>query len=986
MSESTMVVPKVAAANLSTGASTVLKKQPNMLWVFVGIGVAVAFLVLGLCLGLVHTSKNNATPSKTKYVRPETVSTASQGMGMGTNVDARSQQCSPVSLKANYQGLVPCTSQPDCASSCMEDVQGFPYACVLVNNGSNTITPEGTLVEPYIVPFEVPLTDKECNGRGKRNTDTGICACDHDFSGENCNVYNLSVRTPGSYCLPPYMNQCDSNTSDTVLTNGAQGPQWTCQCKSKYANLFAQDVEGGSCNRPLICDATRPQKDANHDPKLFSVFSHLDDNMQPVFAQQTVKPNRIVSYNDLATEPCVVATTGRQPFQHSGGVPYSVVHVSPDADPTCKPKLYSNYCEAVPATVVPGDTLVRAVVRGSGTIKDPLRTRIDPPFFEPVPQALHRCPDQFVGSNSENDPCTCACAVPADSASNDTAPCCDGKTMNCVPCDLNGVKIKQDQPGGACVCKPGDVLMMRPTKQSACNTDTDPERVYGDTWQSGAFDQDGEWNGAFTCLNDLRTASLGVAPATAAGATDPSQVAVLEDDKVLWNTLKGKGGVNPVSCYDNTDWLYRDSYDSTSQQFVTNTSNCLPGLGKTTVSGAGADSNSPPVNGTAQQGGGASTCNGAVGQRRAAWSAARDGPLVDDMNHNLPWFTTETGAYGGQCECQGKTYVGKGDASKELAQLGQYIIPAGGEQSWWTCAVDTCAASSSDPANSHFDSTNMNTLFPRCICSKGANVNGDAPPGPTPTTPPASAGTVYKTEISFLEQAAQVPRCIADPCNPGGIKTSVKIPCTDDDENACGGVCYKNRCFYTPSPGTGTRSQCKIDADCAFLNNSGVPSVCKTSMDADGNAKGVCLVMDKERLDAGSTCETDNECGYGMCTGLNSNGVGSCSGGCACNTDLVQQDDNANPLGVSCAKRCAVYPCANKGVCSIEPVSGDRQCVCNPCFVGQYCQLPTDASQHNQPCKDDVTTGFGSCCDPEFPKCRKNHPMGLDDVKSCQSK
>ena len=971
MSDVSVVAPKLNGVGLSSARGFDTRSLPkthvadnNLFWMCGGIAAGVAVIVLGLVLGLAHTSKNSATPSKIKYARPP-VLTASQGTGV--NVDARSLQCSPVSLKGEYAGLVPCTSQPECASSCMEDVQGFPYACVLVNNGTNTITKEGTLVEPFMVPFEVPVTSKECNGRGKRNSSTGVCICDNGFSGDNCSVYNLSVTTPGSYCLPPYMNQCDRSTSDTVLTSGPKGPEWTCQCKSKYLNLFAQDVEGGSCNKPLVCDATTTQKDEEHKPRLFDVFSHFDETMEPVFVQQAVKPNRLVSYNHLANEPCVASTTGRQPYSHNGGVPYSVVDVSPNADPTCQPRLFSNFCEAVPTTVSGvGNTLVLAVVRGSGTLKDPLRTRVDPPFFEPVPLALQRCPDQFSGGNSEGEPCSCACEISADPESNATAPCCNGKTEKCVPCDQNGVKLTKEDLGGTCVCKPGEVLMMRPTKESSCNTDTMPAKVYGDTWEAGVFDKDGEWNGAFTCLNDLRTASFGLASAD----SDPSKVLVVPDTQVLWNTVNGKGAVKPVSCLGNNDWLYRDSYDSANRDFVVNTSNCSRGFPGDGLQG---ESSGLKLN---SEGSGVSKCGGVVGQRRSEWSAARDGPLVDDMNHNLPWFATATGSYGGQCECKGKMYVGSAGAWKELAQLGQYIIPAEGEDSWWTCAVDTCAASSSDPVHSHFDLSNVNTLFPRCICSKGGAGGGGGQTG-------------YKTEISFLEQAAQVPRCIGDPCNPGGMKTSVHVPCMDGEEDACGGVCYKNRCFYkSPLPGAGGPGGCTKDADCAFIGNAGVPAVCKTSTDGDGKTTGVCLVMDKERLDAGSTCETDSECGLGTCTGFDSNGLGACSGGCACNTDLVQQQDNENPLGVSCAKRCDVYPCANKGVCSIEPVTGERQCACTPCFGGQYCQMPTNESQHNQPCNQNTASGWGHCCDPEYPRCVKNDPAsgGFNNMTSCQRK
>lgn len=924
-------------------------KVNDMTWLFVSITVFVVFVGITLAVALVHTNKNNVEPSTTKYERPAPTPQTSTNAGIkrGNNT------CSPVSLvnKENgekaYTGLVACTSQADCVTGCKEEVEGFPYSCVTVQSGNNATGNDGKLVVPMIVPFQAPLVNRPCNGRGTLNGT--VCKCDPDFSGENCEMYNMQVNTPGMFCLPPYMNKCDNATSDTVLMNlgGPNGVEWACQCKSKYLNLFTQKVEGGDCNVPLVCDATSVQKNAELEAQLFSVYDSLGPDGEPVFQDKTVIPNRIVTYNAL-TEPCVAKTKGLKTYNHDAGLEYKVVlDDAVQRDPTCEPLLHTNFCQAAAGNV--GGKFIVAPIRGSGTVKDPLLMRTDPPFFEPVPPALQRCPDHFSGSNTKDDPCKCACV---NKNTDLNRKCCDGRTPDCVPCDNMG------QPLGAndytCECAPDDKLFMRTTKKAYCGSDEYPssDKEFVDTWYSSVFDVDGEWNGAFSCLHDLSYAQMAV-------QRDSSGPFTPAEKTLTWRTLLGRNSLKPVYCYDSSNYFIdRNSYDSESKRFVDSSSNCV-----------------------------GAKCTGGQGAKVAEWNSARDGPLVDDANHDLPWFATNNGLYGGQCECKGVSYIttdyndGSDPVSVPVPLLPQYWVPAEGEESWWTCAMDACSISSRNPPLSHFDTENENTLFPKCVCSMAGTKGMDAPLNVNDP----SMGPPYTSEISFREQSIQVPRCISDPCNPGGMKTRTKIPCSDSDESPCRGTCYKNACYYAVPTGT-----CNTDADCVnnnlTYNQAQAPVVCASKQDKDGNVVKQCLVADVDRYMAGSTCEQDGDCDNGMCTDLDANNAGFCSGGCACKRDMVQQHDNENPVGFTCQPRCTVYPCANDGKCSIDNHSGKKVCECTPCFQGDVCQKPTRGSQHNQLCKHGYEKGKNDellrCCDPIYSSCKAGG--STTHTQSCQ--
>ena len=901
-------------------------------WTLICFGIVIVLGAAGLVPALYVSSKNNANKPKKQVTRP-VPPPASSSTNMGGT-----EACSP--LSSGYKTLVPCKTQDDCATGCVERVDGFPYECVLANNGNNFVDESGKLVTPLVVPYKVPASSAECSGNGKRDAgNNSKCVCESGFTGDNCDLFNLEISTTGSYCLPPYMNKCDATTSDTVLSARPGSMGWTCQCKGKYANLLTQKVEGGECDTPLVCDTTQPQYSANHTLQQFNVFTKTDEQTgEALFAKAPVYPNRIVSYNPMSTSPCVSKTTDVIPV-NTGALSYATRLVDPDADPTCTPTQFTNKCTSVVSVTRNGEfglQPVEAVVRGSGRANDPLLTRVTPPFFVPVPKGLQMCPDHFSGKNTADSPCVCACKT------GKTGQCCDGKTSDCVPC-TNGVPT-----GEQCDCFPGDVLQLKVTDRSFCSAVYDPSGVdlkYGGDWIDSAFAANGElteWNGKLTCMRDLRYAQVGVKRSGVDGDGKPVDFRVVLDN-VKWHTVDNRSRYrlkDPV-CEDNDVFADRGDYDAALQQFAV-TDNCV-----------------------------GPSCLGVQGSRRASWDGARDGPLVDATNKELPWFATPDGQYGGQCECLRKVSKTGTTGTAMMRQVSQYMVPSEGEESWWACALDNCSASSADPS-SHLDMDNPLVAYPRCVCA---------------STLPTSGGAAFKSEISFREQSTDLPSCIADPCNPDGVKTNVQMMCKDSVglNSDCAGTCYKNRCYYTPG---GAAAQCTNDSDCLAegeANNfAGLPMVCAKS---GTSATGKCMVADAERLVAGSTCQENSDCDYGTCTNTDDDGVGTCSGGCACKPTSVQQYDNRNPLGYVCADRCSVYPCFNESKCSINVESGAQVCECNACFKGDKCGEATGRPRHNQSCTNDME--HGGCCDPNFSACRipdMYDPTKLATHTSCQVK
>lgn len=855
--------------------------------VLIGLAASVSILIIGIGIAIGITNKNNASRRSVKYVRPPVDPTN------GKPVPADSIVCGPLTQK--YKGLVKCTKQSSC-TGCIESDSGgdggVAYECVAITGGNNFIDGNGKLAHPTTIPFPVPFSVNECSGHGSKNAATLSCTCEPGFSGNNCEVYNLEIDTPGSYCLPAYANKCNPSTSDIVLTNPdtGTGGEWTCDCKSMYKDMYAQEVEGGSCDLPLICGASSPQMDAQEtSPVLYSVYAGTDENNNPIFKPEPVFTNRVTSFNTFSTEPCILASTGLTEYPHTGGVPYKVSTVDPMADPTCKGNTFSNHCVA---TVFYGDSgSVNINIRGSNNPGDPLITRASPQFFPPVPPILQRCPYGHTGSNTYSDPCVCAC----DST------------------------METD-----CWCTKGETLQLLATKKCHCNDPMpikpDIHEEFDSTWYSSVFDDDKEWNGAFTCVADLVTAKA---------RSGPNGAERMVSD-IKWTTVTPQTGIETaaeVECRTLSTaptWLTRASYDKTTQEF----------------------SNNPDCVGD--------RCQGLRGVKRLEWDGTRDGPLVDENNNDLPWFATNGGPlYGGQCSCDGVTYRGQSVNSKQVKLIPDYLNPTSGEAGWWKCTQDTCWSAETPGAHLFIgdESTVADMRYPKCVC----NVN----------LPEQTPGK-YSTKITYRPEG-RFPACVSDPCNPGGFKTTTQIQCKQDSD-CTASVCYNKKCYLPPSGRAckeGDDEFCRQNEQGASVN--GICASVKNS--STGESSWQCLYEDPERASINSACVVDSDCSYGKCTGLEPAGdgsgdsVGICSGGCVCTPEFIQQTNNANPLGVVCMDRCLVQPCFNNGTCSIDK-NGNRVCKCTGCHTGDSCEISGKGVLINEEC--DKHAKFGDalyCCE-----------------------
>jgi hypothetical protein len=153
-------------------------------------------------------------------------------------------------------------------------------------------------------------------------------------------------------------------------------------------------------------------------------------------------------------------------------------------------------------------------------------------------------------------------------------------------------------------------------------------------------------------------------------------------------------------------------------------------------------------------------------------------------------------------------------------------------------------------------------------------------------------------------------------------------------------VCYKKekKCFFR------TGDDCTTDSQCQRNNYGSLKAVC----DVTGSKK--CLLMDPDR--AGSHCDEDDDCSYGVCGNMtvknviNANGTisvqneGVCSGGCACDIEYVQRSKATNPLKFVCEKRCDVTPCTGntREPCYVDRVTGKQVCKCKQCYSGEKCE------------------------------------------------
>ena len=396
------------------------KREVN---IFLGV---ISFVFISSCVLLYFVSSGQAfsPPSKRTGWSP-----SSSIPGSSRISPTEETACLPGSL--GYSGLVNCTQQSDC-DKCIEKPQGEPMECVTVTGGNQMLQPESlnssskdaTLFEPVTVDLYRPASGT-CSGRGAADS-KGDCTCESGYTHAkqdktNCDVQQLIVSKPGSVCLPGYANKCDSYTSKTVLSNegNGDGPQWSCECKYPGSGIFAQNVEGGTCDVVLACGNNVPQMNAPPGsaavPMQFLTYDSTEVDENNRWKLREVFPNRLTSWDQTNVENCQVAlqssTVSVNDNRGKEDFTYTVYDRHDLADPTCKLSvLQSNKCTAMVMrgeSASAGDgTEVAYVVRGSGRAGDPEKTRAWPPFPPLVQLGLQRCPDNWTGSGTTSDPCT----------------------------------------------------------------------------------------------------------------------------------------------------------------------------------------------------------------------------------------------------------------------------------------------------------------------------------------------------------------------------------------------------------------------------------------------------------------------------------------------------------------------------------------------------------------------------------------------------
>ena len=854
----------------------------------VGVSIACAVVVLaaGLTITLVLAKRNSPKASTTQPVAPPV------NPDSNTVKPVQTKTCSPTSMStsANFKPVT-CNKTSDC-TGCVEytDIANA-YTCVPVGGGNNMVNASGQLVHPlvvnYTIPDSVPL--KTCSGHGTVNSD-GTCKCDDGYTGDKCNVISYPIAKPGSYCLPAYAQSCAGPTTDSVLVNtaGGKGGQFACKCKPEYEALFTQTVEGGPCDQPLVCGGGAQQLNATMKaPQLFSVATGFDSNGNVKFDKQPVVANRLTS----ATAPdvtCYVPVSPPSAVALPGSVPYQEAHVVyADADPRCNYQEASNYCESQI------DASYKVVVRGSNKPGDPLRTRAYPFYYPPVPPALQRCPDGYTGNNTTSNPC------------------------------MKDGKVLQIQPPLHPCCKDAPQADLSSPFCTSSKKDTLSDANYGSDWYTSVFTDDGEWNGYFTCMADLKYARVKV-DGVVQPVTSPD---VLKHPHFKWKSVAP----------------YADPLQPTVQVNGVDDVNCL----SATFASRNSLSNMPSnCNGSSKN-----KCDALAGTMQVPWDGNVDNALFN--KDGQPWFMSDKtmpappqATFGGQCACDGHTF---GGGDRQVPQMPGYMSQNTGDSNWWQCVPDQCATPETPQAHLY---TGVGADFsrPRCVCDSGQTAASGV--GPTDS---------HTTYISFRPEN-EFPTCVRDSCNPYGYHSSATVKCSVNDD--CSGVCKKNKCYYKQVENS---RSCKYDSDCTVVNSQ-TPGVCDT-------ASGKCVYQDPER--SASYCKTDDDCSNGVCSNvqyvpeLQPDGTwktsqsGTCSGGCVCNVDAVQQRDFGSVLGFTCKKRCDVYPCINGGKdCRIDPVSGEQSCTCRPCFYGEMCEKTMVASHRGEFCIPGTPAGqYNSCCE-----------------------
>lgn len=497
-----------------------------------------------------------------------------------------------------------------------------------------------------------------------------------------------------------------------------------------------------------------------------------------------------------------------------------------------------------------------------------------------------------------------------------------GENTTSKPCTSPQGQVLQIQPPLHPCCTDAPQEDLNSPFCTASKKDTLSDTNYGSEWYSAAFTDDGEWNGYFTCMADLMYARVKVDDKVLA-VTSPD---VQKQQHFAWKT------VTP----------YMDAVHSTVQNALNDVS-CLSATFTSRKSLGKMPSNC--------NGGREGRCDALQGQMMVPWDGNVDNGLFN--KDGMPWFMTDKTmsqppdpTYGGQCACNGHSYARD---NRQVPQVAGYMSQNTGDGNWWQCVTDQCATSET-PDGHLYDGIGADFARPRCVCDSAQTAASGT--GPTDS---------HATYISFRPEN-EPPTCVRDSCNPYGFHTSSNVKCTVNGD--CGGVCQKNKCYYRQVANSKT---CKYDAECTVVN-AATPGVCD-------QASGKCVYEDPQR--SNSYCKVNEDCSNGVCSNVQyvpeqdaagnwtTKQSGTCSGGCVCNVDAVQQRDFGSALGFTCKKRCDLYPCINGGKdCRIDAVTGEQSCTCKSCFSGEMCEKTTLASHRGEFCIPGTPANqYNSCCE-----------------------
>lgn len=550
------------------------------------------------------------------------------------------------------------------------------------------------------------------------------CFCAPGYTGEQCDVATLVFEKPGNFCLPAYANACDPFTSDTLLTNnGVGGATWSCGCKAPA--IYTQKVEGGSCDMALACGASIPQMNSNGTPHEFLTFDRLDDAGTPLFVASPVHANRVTSCE--TQEACIAPTLALPP---GTGIitldpAYTQYIVSPEADPTCKPVVYTNRC----TTANDAEKYMYQVIRGTNLgAGDMEKTRVWPPFTVPVPPSLQTCPTGWTGSGTANDPCR-----DGGSGTNKPPPIVifdtalqaaqirnwDGVHAANLEDVRNMAVDKSDKREVFCILpKNGQPWQKLPDERRMTLSFIGENVVpggklanYADVRralaQGAQWDTFGFINGNVDTVYQMKQCG--------ANYSGPIPCQSTFDDALSTSPGVLIFGVKPAQSFDliNFTCLPWNAKTWSSDKYLTwgdagdthawpginvapllQDPECIEGSTWLTTTTTGVD---------ASQNCAGAKCEGVRGLRKAAYVGSRDGPLQDERGN--PSFALGR-AFGAQCSCDG--WQANEDGTR-IPYMPAYSINPLNDSLWWQCVPDPCWTP--DVPGAHYDQTNN-----ACVC------------------------------------------------------------------------------------------------------------------------------------------------------------------------------------------------------------------------------------------------------------------------------